>query len=544
MTIFDLTNAREALIMDGSGTADFAQFISASDTQYVYLSSDGHRITLIGTGFETDQAGLPVAGTVTSAELDLSDDGSAAPDVTAAAFEPFAITDLVFESGAAANEIFWEALVRGATEFVAVGQGDRIIADAFDIQQPGIFVAEDDTILDIDGARFVIGDIDAVEGSAVVVGGSDVFSGRFDLVIGDASKVDESARMTGGNDTVIVAATHSDRFAVTGDVGILSDNAFGEGGHDSIIAAAKTQGNGGVDGDFGSLRDDAIAIGGDDTIRFGAGEDVATGDAGSASDRAMLRAGNDEIYGRSGDDVLFGDIVAVFDEASVIAGHDLLSGGKGDDVIFGDAEQVFSFLEGGNDTIRGGAGNDEIHGDEQTDNGFTTGGHDSLLGGIGDDTILGGGGNDRLLGQAGDDGLLGGAGDDTVQGGRGDDFVQGGAGNDDVQGGRGDDDVRGGSGDDVIRGGVGDDQILGQDGSDRFVFKGSFGQDTIGDFDAFDSREVIDLSAVRSIRDFNDLLANHARQVGEDVVIDARGGNTVTLSQVLILELDAGDFLF
>lgn len=79
------------------------------------------------------------------------------------------------------------------------------------------------------------------------------------------------------------------------------------------------------------------------------------------------------------------------------------------------------------------------------------------------------------------------------------------------------------------------------------MFSSSFGDDIITDFDAFDDDEVIDLSAIASITDFADLTnpgTAHMTQVGADVVIDDFAGNTITVLNVNIADMNAADFEF
>ena len=47
-----------------------------------------------------------------------------------------------------------------------------------------------------------------------------------------------------------------------------------------------------------------------------------------------------------------------------------------------------------------------------------------------------------------------------------------------------------------------------------------------------------------SITDFNDLVKNHMKQVGSSVYINGLNGDSITLENVKIGHLDAGDFLF
>lgn len=82
------------------------------------------------------------------------------------------------------------------------------------------------------------------------------------------------------------------------------------------------------------------------------------------------------------------------------------------------------------------------------------------------------GGDDQVKGMAGNDTINTGSGNDKAYGGLGDDTLYGGESNDYLDGGEGNDTVYGGEDDDVLRGG---------DGADIYVFKGSWGKDTIYD---------------------------------------------------------------
>lgn len=168
----------------------------------------------------------------------------------------------------------------------------------------------------------------------------------------------------------------------------------------------------------------------------------------------------------------------------------------------------------GNDTLRGDAGNDTLDGLE---------GSDVLYGGRGNDVVDGGATLDRY-GLA--DSLYGGSGRDQLYGRNGDDFLDG------------------GSGKDSLYGGHDDDTLVGGSGSDRFIFKGDIGNDVVRDFDATNDAEKIDLSLISHVLGFRDLSRNHMSQVGEDVVIDLREGDQLTLQNVDLTDLDRADFLF
>ena len=179
------------------------------------------------------------------------------------------------------------------------------------------------------------------------------------------------------------------------------------------------------------------------------------------------------------------------------SGDDELRGTPRADVINGGA---------GDDTIYGRAGNDRLNGDDGDDELFGGSGNDQLNGGAGDDALHGGAGNDELDGGDGDDVLNGGAGRDILNGGAGDDVLNGGSGRDVLHGGAGDDVLNGGAGRDILNGGEGDDVLNGGAGRDRYVFDGSFGDDTIVGFDNGDRIELSDLTSYSIAQDGDNVL--------------------------------------
>ena len=90
----------------------------------------------------------------------------------------------------------------------------------------------------------------------------------------------------------------------------------------------------------------------------------------------------------------------------------------------------------------------------------------------------------------------------------------------------------------------GNDLLVGGTGSDDFIFRDGDGNDTIRDFDANNNAEDIILRGVTGITSFADLSANHMSQVGTSVVIEDGAGLTITLLNVDIADLGAGDFIF
>jgi serralysin len=197
------------------------------------------------------------------------------------------------------------------------------------------------------------------------------------------------------------------------------------------------------------------------------------------------------------------------------AQRDYILGGSGNDSISGLSGDDFLFGESGNDQVKGNSGNDLLNGGD---------GDDRLYGGNGNDVLRGGNGDDVLFGQVGHDKLVGGAGTDALFGGKGSDVLVG------------------GSGRDRLDGGAGNDKLFGGAGFDMFVF--GKGQDTVDKFNALNNREKIDLGNVSEITDFKDLKAEHATQVGGNVVIDDLQGNTMTLIGVDLGDLGKGDFIF
>ena len=335
-------------------------------------------------------------------------------------------------------------------------------------------------------------------------------------------------------------------------------------------------------------------FGGDDIISDGLGNDIV--DAGAGNDTITLQAGDDTYFGQAGDDTfIFTDdmgtsnlvvgglgidtidmrnITGEFDWDFTPINVERFIGGDSDERVelsaTEGADTIFD-MGGGNDYVVGGLGNDTISGGRQNDTLIGGFGNDILLGELGADILYGGLGNDLILGGNRDDQLFGEDGDDRTFGGNGNDVIDGGAGVDILRGGSQDDRLNGGADNDVAFGGTGRDDIAGGDGNDllfgrggfdtlnggagndilegglqadQFIFEGAFGNDTITDFAATNNAERINLSAVNAISDFQDLIDNHMNQVGNDVLIDDLSGNTITLSGVILADLDAADFVF
>ncbi len=198
---------------------------------------------------------------------------------------------------------------------------------------------------------------------------------------------------------------------------------------------------------------------------------------------------------------------------------ELLIGGTGVDHVFGSMARNKVQAGPGNDILWGNNGGDRLEGG---------GGADYIDGGAAADRLYGDGGRDRLFGRDGNDRLWGNGGQDLLRGGGKNDLLIGGTGADRLFGQRGADTLKGGRGDgDVLNGGA---------GRDEFVFRSSFGADTIADFERGRDMIVIETGA----DDFADLTITDS--VGGAVVTFS--AVSITVSGVAVADLDSGDFLF
>lgn len=88
-------------------------------------------------------------------------------------------------------------------------------------------------------------------------------------------------------------------------------------------------------------------------------------------------------------------------------------------------------------------------------------------------------------------------------------------------------------GEDRLRGGKGNDIYSLGDASDTLFFKTGDGRDVVLDFVTLGGADpdIIDLSGVKSVKNFNDLIENHTTQVGDDVLLDFGGGDQILLKE-------------
>lgn len=100
--------------------------------------------------------------------------------------------------------------------------------------------------------------------------------------------------------------------------------------------------------------------------------------------------------------------------------------------------------------------------------------------------------------------------------------------------------LEGNEGDNRLSGEEGSDRLIGGDGRDTFVFANGFGTDRITDFHRGD---MIDLSGLSGIEDFHDLIANHARRIGYDLLISS-GSNKLWIDGQKVENLSPSQFIF
>lgn len=348
---------------------------------------------------------------------------------------------------------------------------------------------------------------------------------------------------------------------VIGGSGI--NQILGEGGNDKLIGGAdKDDFDGGVGNDI--LRGN----GGDDSLAAGTGNDTVFGNDGN--DFISTGSGDDVIRGGSGDDTIDGS-----DDnqpPSKASDFKILDGGDGDDVFQGfvvNGQSISRFIGGaGTDTVKivGDISHLvfksvevlDVASDGTSEKSLTIAPdvldsfdrllhtNDGLgfllqLSASGDFTWKSGfadPGNATLVGSNRDDHI-------DMSDARGAWTIQGGAGDDTIIGLRKENDwLYGGDGDDTLIGTAGFDYFEGGKGKDTFVFSNTRGETEISDFTTKGaSHDIIDLSAVSSLKGFDDLMAHHSVQ-HDDYLAIWFGHNAIALNGLTVKDLDASDFRF
>jgi len=337
---------------------------------------------------------------------------------------------------------------------------------------------------------------------------------------------------------------------------ITDDTITGQAGDDVLYGGA---GNDTVEG--GDGRDTLQGEDGDDVLRAGPGDNEGVY-GGAGADTLDGGPGTDYLKGNTGSDTyLFGrgdgqDQIRNYDEwngtpeADAATALDVLRFKAGvlpaevavrrssDNLILsitGSADEITLLNYFAQNRIDNQYRVDEVRFDDGTvwDGAAIvtrlfagTSAADSIRGLITDDTITG---------QAGDDYLYGGPGNDTIDGGDGQDNLSGEAGNDVLRAGAGDNEsLSGGDGDDLLEGGAGTDALNGNRGSDTYLFGRGDGQDTITNYDYWNSSPETDAATATDVVRFKpDVLPGEvlARRNGNNLVLSITGtSDQITLS--------------
>ncbi len=128
--------------------------------------------------------------------------------------------------------------------------------------------------------------------------------------------------------------------------------------------------------------------------------------------------------------------------------------------------------------------------------------------------------------------LVGTSARNLLSGAGGNDTLYGRAGNDLLRGGSGQDRLIGEAGNDVLYGDSGNDRMSGGSGTDVFVFSAGAGNDIITDFGSTDRLRFDDAIWSGSLSSAAELVAERARILAGDVVIDLTDGQLLTLDGV------------
>lgn len=236
-------------------------------------------------------------------------------------------------------------------------------------------------------------------------------------------------------------------------------------------------------------------------------------------------------------DTGFGESALMINNGKITGANAAINGGNGSDKLINTGQINGNINLGfGNDVIdnrgdisgvvNGGWGNDTYivkHGHYDIEEGLG-GGNDTIK------TIYDVDTSDLEIENV----LLSGRNDLTITGNESDQSLRGNAGRNIIDGNGGDDTITGGKGNDILTGGM---------GWDHFVFATGCGRDVITDFSILSVNEILDLSGLEGIAGFDDLIANHVKVRGADVII-VDGSDRIVLKNVDVTELGESEFNF
>jgi Ca2+-binding RTX toxin-like protein len=101
--------------------------------------------------------------------------------------------------------------------------------------------------------------------------------------------------------------------------------------------------------------------------------------------------------------------------------------------------------------------------------------------------------------------------------------------------------LNGDAGIDTLRGGKGNDTLTGGSEADVFIYKTGDGKDVITDMTV--TADQIDLTGLGVVTSINDLFNNHLFTDGDDVLVKGSNGDLIRLTNVVIEELSADNFI-
>ena len=336
-------------------------------------------------------------------------------------------------------------------------------------------------------------------------------------------------------------------------IGNFSNNVLDGGdGNDQL------RGAGGIDTLLGGGGDDTLAGGaGANSLNGGAGSDAAGyGDAaaavavdlGNMSNNQGDAAGDsyvsiERIVGSGFADTLTGDGSANWLDGG--GGANLLHGLGGNDYVTAAGDLNVAFGDDGNDQLYFNGHQNQLYGADGNDWIGVNGTNNALVGAAGDDWLGASGmSNTVVVGEGNDTAFAYGTGN-YLYGENGNDWVGVSGSSNHLLGGTGHDWIGATGNGNVLDGGAGNDTLVGAVGhtDDVFVYGASYGLDEVQGFAAHSvgGSDVVDLRAF-GLASYAQL-QQYMSQAGADVAITLSGEDVLTLRNVSLDWLQAGDFM-
>ena len=299
MATLDLSKAKTSFRMDDLNLVQFHSVHGApSSTQWSYLTPAGHRVVVRGVNMSFDAGGRPNAGTATSIEIDVGNDGTSDLVVTGIGVEANSVTLAALHGGPAG---FWRLLLDGNDVILGpeLAQGAPLygsfvhFADGV-VAKTGASTGGSDIVSAGDRSTSFSGDVMNVGSPTVGAPTADYHGGDDELLgplteehhgmTGDAWRVYGGSRLTGGNDSFFIQSTNATS-SVEGDAGDVVGEVIG--GNDYIAAGKDFQGT--LVGDVREAHPGSRVDGGDDTINGGDMGEYIVGDVYKLEGRPARR---------------------------------------------------------------------------------------------------------------------------------------------------------------------------------------------------------------------------------------------------------------